>query len=66
MIRERKMKMKLNMIMNMTTIAMMIMSFLLLLITVIQRFPAHDELGVCRASLFCPEQPGGRTATGKC
>ncbi len=26
-------------------------------VTLIERFPAHDELGACRASLDSPEQP---------
>ncbi len=44
----------------MMMIMTMIISLLLLLIMVVGRFLAHDEVGVCRASLVCPDQPEWR------
>lgn len=37
-----------------------IMIMVVMMMTVVQRFSAQNALGVCRASLVCPEQPGWR------
>ena len=46
------------MIMIMVNVMILIISLLLLLVTPIRLFPALDELGMYRASLVSPEQPG--------
>ena len=38
-------------------VRMTVIITMLRIVTTIQRFPAHDELGTCRTSLVSPEQP---------